>query len=813
MRLPRSLALLLLAGLLAAPAPAQETVAGPLPLFASWKQRTAFVIGPPAADDVALLGYANPATVARLEQAETLWWKRGGNDGGAPDWGLYSALPHVGLAVVHGADAWRDREIRLSLAGGDRRAAVGASWSWIRGDAEPTWSLGGLWQPRRWLSTGLTWTATRDRAVGELAGHLAWRPFDAPWLTLGVEGARARGRFDDLPRRPRIDDDHWRLGAAVEPLPGLRLAGDIDDDRTLRLGLTVDWGGAGGRTALSVDRDDNAGSAYGVRLGAHRGDVSAPLTRSPDMLQIDLHGPVRHRAYSLFDEGRSLLDLLTDLRRVETDPDLAGVALNLSGLRLDPSMSWELRQRLTRLRAAGRTVVVYIDRVDFRAYHLASAADAIVLDPAGLLVLEGLSAGQVYLTGALDKLGIGTQEWRYHEYKSAFESLTRTDMSPEDRAQWQALLDDDYGRARHDIADSRGLAVEEVDRLVDEVTALRPADALAAGLVDSLGRWDAVEALVTAAGSRLRTSLPARPAPRDWGEPPTIAVVYALGSCAMDSGIRARELSAELRRLAKDDGVAAVVLRVDSPGGDVLASDIVAAALAEVRAARPVVVSQARLAASGGYWISLDSDVIVATPATITGSIGVIGGWLYNDGFRQRLGVDIDHVQVGRHADLGLGLPLPLIGQPLPERPLTEEEVARTDAILGGIYDDFVGKVAEARGRQADDIDALARGRVWSGGAALEHGLVDTLGGLETALGIARQRAGVEAGRPVHLTQWPRLPWFRFGGLTPWAAAPAAATEAVEASWTEWLRFRLAHNGQALVALPQPFLEQLDDER
>ena len=163
--------------------------------------------------------------------------------------------------------------------------------------------------------------------------------------------------------------------------------------------------------------------------------------------------------------------------------------------------------------------------------------------------------------------------------------------------------------------------------------------------------------------------------------------VYAVGVCAMDSGINARRLSRELRDLAGEEGVGAVVLRVDSPGGDPLASDLVAEAIRQVRAEKPLVVSQGRWATSGGYWISMEADAIASTPETVTGNIGVWSSWLYNQGFRERLGLSVDHVQAGARADLGLGMPLPLLGGALPDRPLDDEEAALFGDAVEGLYD------------------------------------------------------------------------------------------------------------------------------
>ena len=781
--------------------------------FTPYAARTQFLQTPPGLSPMGLLGYVNPAVLGRLSSAEHLvaWSTQRAGTGVVNDWGLYSALPHLGFGVVrrHGSAGIEYSEYRLGLGGGNGAASAGVGWGWSSGDGapDPVWLAGGILQPHRSLSLSATWTATANGDAGELAGALGLRPFSSPTLSLFTEGARGWDTGDAA---------YWSAGADVRLWQGLHITGRYLDDRTLSLGARLEFGAVGVSSQGQRNRGDHTRSLHLIRLGPHRGDVLAPVQRRQRFLQLDLRGPVQHRAYPLFDEGRSLLELLTTLRRVGNDPALTGVAINLSGLRIDPSMSWELRQQLQALRAAGRTVVVYIDRVDLRRYHLASVADVIVLDPVGLVVLQGVAAGQVYLRGALDKLGIGSQEWRYHEYKSAFESINRTGMSDRDREQWQALLDDEYARSRLDITTSRGLSATAFDSLVNDVTGFLPADALAAGLVDSVGRWASVERIVAqrgGTGGLVEVSDLSNRVSESWGAPPAVAVVYALGICAMDSGIRALALAAELRRLADDGSVRAVVLRVDSPGGDVLASDLVADAVAACRARKPVIVSQARLAASGGYWISMESDAILATPATIAGSIGVISGWLYNQGFRERLGLTLDHVQVGDHADLGLGLPLPFLGMSLPDRGLTEEEVQRTDRVLTSLYDDFIQRVATARQRTPAQIDSVARGRVWSGTAAIQAGLVDSIGGLQAAIKLAVTRAGIPHDLPVRIVEWPRLGWFSLDGLpglVQMALSPRG--QAASPAWLSLLQFRLQHNGEAMLLLPEPLLDQFGSE-
>lgn len=771
----------------AAPAAAQLT---------TYEARTQFAWQSPGAAPVGLLGYVNPAVLGRTPAAESVLAWTTGDD--SRNWGLFSAVPHLGFGVVHrDRGPGSERDYRLGLGGGDADAAFGLAYGWSSGSGrDPVWVAGTVVQPSPLLSLGATWTTTRDGDARELAGDLGLRPFGTGRWTLFAEAARAGGE---------ATGSYWSAGSDVRVLDGLHLTGRYVDGGGVRAGLRLELGSLGLSTQT---RDD--GTVHSVRLGPHRGSVLAPLRhRRPAYLRLDLNGPVRHRSYPLFDDSRPFLGLLADLHRAEEDQGLAGVAINLSGLQIDAAMAWELRQRLQGVRVAGKSVVVFLDRAGLRHYHLASVADQLVLDPMGTLDLRGFAAGQVYLRGALDRLGVGSQVWRYHEYKAALEPLYRTDMSAEDREQWQALVDDDYERARTAIRDARGVPPETFDRLVDGLGILQPQEALSHGLVDTLGRWQDLESLVDAPGGLVEADGLARPVDERWGAPPTVAVVYALGVCAMDSGIRARSLSADLRQLAEDDAVDAIVVRVDSPGGEALASDLVAGALATCRKSKPVIISQARLAASGGYWISMESDAIVTTPATVTGSIGVWSGWLYNRGLREKLSLSVDHVQAGAHADLGLGVPLPLLGISLPERPLNDAESARAHHVLEGVYDDFVARVAVARGRTPAQIDRVARGRVWSGTAAVEAGLADTLGGLETALGIARERAGLDPSRPLRVLELPQLAPFSLGGRGPLVRLLAPAAAPTEPLWLTRLRFRLDHNGQPLLMLPEPYLDEL----
>jgi protease-4 len=394
-------------------------------------------------------------------------------------------------------------------------------------------------------------------------------------------------------------------------------------------------------------------------------------------------------------------------------------------------------------------------------YYVASAADCIVIDPEGMLALEGFAIGKTYLKGLLDKVGIGVEEMRYFKYKSAAEALARGEMSEADRDQLRAYLEDCYALVRKDIALARRFNELKFDSLVDGKMVFSPVEALHEGLVDTLGRWSDAENIVAKIEKGKKPFIgPGRLAknlfpPDYWGVDPKIAVVYAVGVCDLETGIQARRLERILRGLEKDGSVKAVVLRADSPGGSALASDLVSEALASCKKAKPVIVSQGNVAGSGGYWISMNGDTIVSGPTTITGSIGVIAMWLWNRDLGDKWGMHTDIVQAGRHADLATGMTLPLIGFRIPNRELTLEEKSRIESLIRGMYGQFVAKVASGRGLKTEDIYPVAEGRIWSGLAARQRRLVDLIGGLDDAVRLAREKAHIAPDRNVEVVEFP----------------------------------------------------------
>ncbi|MCY4605252.1 MAG: S49 family peptidase [Gemmatimonadetes bacterium] len=736
--------------------------------FIPYAERAEFALAAFGGLDTGLYGYANPALLSYVEGVEQgVAWS---DSNSFHSWGLFTAMPHLGFGMINGR---RDREYRAGLSSGDRDFSLGVSMGW--GSVRHV-VLGGIWRPGPRLSVGGTFTSTFANEEREGAVDLALRPWGDERLTLYADYAHTD------------ETEFWSTGAIVGLGQGLALTGRFFSDRALSIGLRIGLGAAD----FQAQARGSTFQTYAARLGAQRGNLFRPRAR---YLSVELFGPVQHRRYAFFDDSQSLLELIALLERARRDPAIKGLAINASGLRISPALGWELREKLRQIRAGGKRVVVYIDRVDISGYHWVSVADHLVLDPAGVIGLQGYVAGYTYFKGALEKLGIGFDEWRLFRYKSATEPYVRRDMSEGEREQLTVLLDDWYALARRDISAARSLAPEHFDRLVEDTALFLPQEALDAGLVDRLGRWNEIDRMVedldvVAADSYMR------PADRRWGQRKRIAIVYALGVCAMDTGMGARRLVGEIASACADAD--AVVLRVDSPGGDVLPSALVADAVLQCREHKPVIVSQGYVAASGGYMISLPGDAIVTAPNTITGSIGVIAGWAYNKGFKEKLGLSTSRVQVGRHADLPFGMTLPLLGLRLPDRTFSADESARMECTIRSLYEDFVAKVASSRQIAPDSVEVVAQGRVWSGQRAVQLGLADRIGGLETAIVLAKEKIGLSADETVELMERPRPKLFssalfrpRLLGLT---AQPTPELD--------YLQFRLQHNGLPLLLVP-----------
>jgi protease IV len=472
------------------------------------------------------------------------------------------------------------------------------------------------------------------------------------------------------------------------------------------------------------------------------------------------------------------------------DPDVHGLVAKLGGAgRLRLAQAQELAEAVRSFRAAGKRTWAWAETFGEGGpgtppYVLAAAFDEVWLQPSGDVGLTGVAVEAVFLRGLLDKAGVEPQLGQRREYKNAADVLLRTGFTDAHREASQALADSAQEQVVAAVASGRALAADAVRAVVDRAP-VPAADAGSAGLVDRIGyRHEVYAAARRHAGGdvalRYLTAYRRRRPPVDvvrsrWERrrQGVVALVHAVGEIRLGRSGRSLRgpalgsdtLTAALRAAGRDESVRAVVLRVDSPGGSYVASDAMWAEVGALRAGgTPVVVSMGALAASGGYFIACGADHVVSLPSTLTGSIGVLGGKPVIAELLARAGIGTDAAFAGRHARISSV-----------RTPYTDEEWQHLQDVLDRIYADFVGKVAAGRGMTTEQVDEVARGRVWTGADALRHGLVDELGGLRRAAEVARSRAGLPAD--AALRPYPHIPLVRQLRRPRSSEDPAAAAQ------------------------------------
>lgn len=742
-------------------------------------------LGGASTRDGSLGAWSNPAAWALGESDLAFWWRDEAADPGALDaWGLSGGGPlGFGVQSFRSPDAAGNlrtiQETHVGMAHGNRQSHWGFAYRWAAQDNEAVGResglvLGTIQRPNRKLSWGASSFISTESSSREGLLDVGIRPFGSPHTLLFADYSLQTGE--------RVVDGEWSGGVAFRLISGLQLglratdSNDTEPSVTALVGITLS------NVAFEALTHTNDENRHVATTGILR--LNPPL-RPLDPTALGMH-PRSHAFFDLeakqidlqkddwFDDDRvSWIDLSQKLQEIERNVETEGVFVNLAGARIPPAILWEMRESFKRLSRRGKEVIVHFDRASFLLYYLASAADRISIDPVGEVRLPGVAFQRTYHRRLLEKLGLGFEEFRYFRYKSVLEAFSQDEMSAADREQYGRMADVIYETIRRGVVEERGMSEEGFDVAVEDEGLLTAAQALELGFVDEVGRWPALLETFEVQGNRLQSgwSDPGKTWRRDerWGRPPTVALVLAEGDCALDEGIHGRATSAHLRDLADRKDVRAVVFRADSPGGDPLPSDLVASALQEIRdVEKPVVVSQGDVAASGGYLISLNCDRLFTTPLTVTGSIGVISGWVWDAGFGEKTGLSADGVQRGSHADLNAGLRFPLLDVRLPLRPMTEFERERVRETTMELYDEFVSRVATARKRTEQEIEEVAEGRVWMGEDAVEQGLCDDLGGLTRAIHEARLRGGLDADEEVLLEEYPARRRFRLPASLSW---------------------------------------------
>ncbi len=508
------------------------------------------------------------------------------------------------------------------------------------------------------------------------------------------------------------------------------------------------------------------------------------------------------------------------LAKAKRDPRIRTVLLMPSSLSLP---YWgkvqELRDAIVDFRKSKKQVIAFLEYGGDREYYLASAADKVYLLPTSSLDLTGVASYEMFLRGALDKVGAVPDFVHVGEYKTAVNQYTEKGYTPAHREMSESLNRDMYEQLVRGIAESRKKTEPEIRALIDQGP-FTPEDALRHGFVDELAYEDQLDDRVPELRSgsrevrriegsdyqRIRAqSLGFRPRSR-------IAVIYAVGTIVSGrSGfdpingavVGSETLVEQIRDVRDDDSVKAIILRVDSPGGSSVASDVIWRELMITRdqkPSRPLIASMSDLAASGGYYISMPAQVIVAQPATLTGSIGVYSGKVALGGTLNKIGVGTGTVKDGANADIYS-----------PFAPFSPEQRVRLQDHIQGFYENFVEKAAESRKATPEQIDRVAQGRVWTGRQARENGLVDALGGLDAAVRIAKERARIPAGEDVELVAYPRRRSFyevlseQFsGGANLWTALGGRAEQRAVSALTAPVR--LFRRGEPLALMPFTFV-------
>jgi protease-4 len=458
---------------------------------------------------------------------------------------------------------------------------------------------------------------------------------------------------------------------------------------------------------------------------------------------------------------RSIVD---DLRKAKVDRRISAVYLRPTGFdtpywgKLD-----ELRAAVLDFKQSGKPVYAYLEYASIRDYYFASAADKIFLIPSGSLDLTGVATYELFLRGTLDKIGVYPDMHHIGQYKTAPNTFTEKTMTAAHREMDESLNRDQYDRIVTNVAQSRGKTVNEVRQLIDEAPFL-PDQALKAGLIDDVAYEDqAVERLRASGGSERLRDLDgdqyARVSTASLGldRGPKFAIIYLAGEIASGKGgydplngtvIGSDTIVDYIRQARKDRSLRAIILRIDSPGGSAPASDAIWRELTLAHegefSSRPIVVSMSDLAASGGYYVAMPADVIVAQPSTLTGSIGIFGGKFVTTGAYEKLGARIESTSIGRNAEMES-----------PARAYTAEELRKVQEQLDAFYADWLERAAKARHTTPQKINALGQGRVWTGRQAKENGLVDELGGLDRAIEIAKERANIPVDSGVELVVYP----------------------------------------------------------
>lgn len=633
----------------------------------------------------------------------------------------------------------------------------------------------------------------------------------------GIDGLLPRGRMS-------LQWQGWGLRGEVEQVQLTQLdQASFTPLRTTKglrgsVSLTASWDYATIGSGVHVGASDGVdGVGYHASLHTRRrGRAFWPRLVQVERIDLDSLG-----------DQRSLIAMLERLGRAEEAGPRTILLLDARSTSGGWAARHEVREALVDVRNAGGHVYAYVENAGLGDYYMASVAESVFIHPAGALDTYGISSDSLYFRGALDKIGVQAEVVKIDEYKSAGERFTETSPSPPDREQREALQAGIYEQILFDIAQARGLSVSEVRRAFDDAPH-GPTQAIERKLVDAIAFRDELEDEVgdeVGAPVEFRKVTDASPQDTTWSVEPYIAVVLVEGAI-VDGQSRVipfigtqfaggDTIAQTLRDVRQDSACKGVVLRVDSPGGSALASDVIWREVARTHEAfeddpkgtPPIVVSMSNVAASGGYYVSMGTETIFVDPMTITGSIGVITIHFDVSGLLEKLGISVTTFKQGENPDINSVF-----------HPYTDEQRAKVEQSIARTYDLFTSRVATARGMTQEKVDELGRGHVYGGKKSIEIGLADGEGGLEDAIAYLRQEAEIRPRKQLNLRVLPRAPRLidlildtvgdPFAGAGPVRKAQARRKAAREQASVAGMLPSLLHDALAQLPLSLLYLEQ-----
>lgn len=642
---------------------------------------------------------------------------------------------------------------RYTLSDGSRLGSVyiGTGYSWFTSENEEYdklsfWQIGMRYH-RRYFSIG---AVCGNLTFGEL---LFWRETSRPKISgkelprvydLGIAFRPGTSRLTlsvDARHQDGVKGFDFNYILEIQPIRGLLVRGALDGNKNFNFLFGLNFGQVGFGTYNTFDgigrHQDGIGYLY-FSQAAHPTYIRRKKIVEADLSEIE-----------------------SVLKSAKTDESIVGAILKLRGADYGIGRLQEVRDAILDFKKSGKKVLCYASSSGTGNYLVASACDKIVLHPSGEVRLIGIRAESTFYKGALDKLGVRADLEHIGKYKSASEPWTRESMSPAHREALDSLLDELFEQLTHAIAEGRGFSVAELKGKID-YGPYTATEALNAGLVDELAYDDEIEEISQKLMGGKYPILKATEYQRiqryeyEWRKPPPkIALIYAEGMIVSGKSLKnpltgskmmgAKTITKAIKTARLDSSVKAIVLRIDSSGGFIQPSDSIWREVALAKAQKPLIVSMADVAASGGYYIAAPADVIVAEPGTITGSIGVISGKYSLKGLYDKIGIKKEILKRGKYADFYTDYG---------DYPKEEQAIIKKQIKL--LYDDFVHKVAQGRNMTDAEVDKIGRGRVWTGSQAKAVGLVDRIGGLDLAISIAKERAGLKKEAEVQIIRLPK---------------------------------------------------------